>query len=337
MTCVPVGPARPLPGHTSPVRTPPAHGTDAHDTDAGPAVDLVRGPLGGEGRVLVLGSSGRIGTMLRRAWARDAEDVRKAGITFTFQTRHIQPEHPDDLLWDVLHAPPPTDAGPFECMIVLSGIVPRGGADFTLNTAIGTACVAAAAQMGIPAVLLASTSAVYGTDSDLPLREEDPLRPLHDYGRSKRDMEEVCQAQARALGVALCSMRIGNVAGADALLINAAALGPDEKLRLDCFKDGGTPLRSYIGPHSLARVMLSLIAQRTELPAALNIAAPDPVTMGALAQAAQAPVDLQPAQGQAHQHVTLACEALAALHPFDPVASQPAEMIRQWRMLARET
>lgn len=289
-------------------------------------------------RVLVLGSSGRVGMMLRHFWAQNTELLRSANTEFVFQSRNALLSRPDDLLWN-LHDPLPKaviDAAPFDCMIVLSGVVPRPDADFTLNTDIGTACVAAAAQLGISHILLASTSAVYGTYSNMPFTETDPLRPLTDYGRSKRDMEEVCRTLAKAADIALCCLRMGNVAGADALLANGAKLPPGEKLRLEVFRDGGTPVRSYIGPHSLANVMLSLIHKRTQLPNILNIAAPRPVTMHALAQAAGIPLELHHTDDNAHQRVTLACDALTALHPFTPTEDNPDEIVHQWRLISEQ-
>lgn len=287
-------------------------------------------------RVLVLGSSGRIGTMLRHIWTRDGAQDQNDGITFSFQTRRPCAGRSGDLLWDILDPPSRavTDAAPFDCMIALSGVVPKPGADFTLNTVLGSASVAAAARLGIPHVLLASTSAVYGTYSNAPFAEDARLDPQSVYGRSKREMEVACQAQAAAAGIGLCCLRIGNVAGADALLLNGAALAQGARLPLEYFKDGRTPVRSYIGPHSLARVMLSLIRARSRLPSALNIAAPRPVTMGALARAAGIAVDLCPADGEAHQHVTLACDALTGLHGFAPAEAEPSEMVRQWRALS---
>ena len=282
-------------------------------------------------RVLVLGSSGRIGTMLRGCWAVQSDPATE----FTFQTRRADENHPADFLWDVADAPPQVliDAPTFDCMIVLSGVVPRPDADFTLNAAIGTASITAAARLGIGTVLLASTSAVYGTHSDAPFHEEDTPHPLNDYGRSKLEMEATSRDCAQALGIKLCCLRIGNVAGADVLLLNGAALGPSGKLSLDCFTDGGTPVRSYIGPQTLAEVLISLIRARDDLPAVLNVAAPRPVSMLALTQAAEFPVTLTPAQTDRHQHVTLDCSALSALHRFGPSASTPAGIVRQWQRI----
>jgi nucleoside-diphosphate-sugar epimerase len=274
-------------------------------------------------RVLVLGGSGRVGTMLRRVWAHDSADV-----TFTYQTRN--PDATDDMLWDVLHAPVPAQT-PFACMIALSGVVPAPGADLALNTALGVAAVEAAAHLDIPAVLLASSSAVYGSAGNAPFTEDTPLAPVNDYGRAKQEMETACQTRATAAGVHLCCLRIGNVAGADALLRNGAALEVGAKLRLDRFADGGTPLRSYIGPQTLAQVLMSLVTARRGMPPVLNIAAPRPVTMQTLAQAAQLPFDLVPAGSGAHKNITLDCSALTGLHRFSPADSTAREMVRQWQ------
>lgn len=277
-------------------------------------------------RVLVLGSSGRVGRMLRHAWAQDS-----AGLDFIFQTRDPAAAH--DLLWNVLGPLPVTlqQAAPFECMIVLSGVVPKPDADFALNSRIGAASITAAARLGIKTVILASTSAVYGSHQRTPFHEGDPTHPVNAYGTSKLAMETLCQHKAQTLGVRLCCLRIGNVAGADALLRGAGALAEGETLALDMFPDQGTPLRSYIGPQSLAQALCTLVHKRAQVPPLLNMAAPQPVTMRALAQASATPFVLHPAPPTAHQHITLACTALAALHPFDPVESDPDEMVRQWQ------
>lgn len=285
-------------------------------------------------RILVIGSTGRIGTMLRSVWGQNT--AQGTGATFAYQTRHRQNVRGNDPVWDILDPPPTsvTRQAPFDCMIVLAGIVPRAGVDFTLNTTIGQAAVAAASQLGIPRILLASTSAVYGNYSDAPLGEGHRLDPVNDYGRSKHAMEDACLSQAHAAGLDLCCLRIGNVAGADALLLNGVALAQDKTLQLDVFADGGTPLRSYIGPITLGRVLLSLARCTNALPDCLNIAAPHPVTMGALAQAADMPVTLRPTPTGMHQNITLDCTALTALHSFAPAASDPVEMVREWRSVA---
>lgn len=282
----------------------------------------------GHTRALVLGSSGRIGRMLRHSWARDS-----GGIDFTYQTRDPAAAHGTDVLWDVMQELPEAllEAPAFDCMIVLSGIVPKPGADFSLNRELGAAALKAAGQLGIKTVFLASTSAVYGTYQTRAYLEDDPTRPVNAYGQSKLAMEIYCQKQAAALGITLCALRIGNVAGADALLANAQALPPGGRLRLDRFPDQGTPLRSYIGPQTLARVLSVLVHKRKDLPAVLNIATPRPVTMEALARCAAAPFDLVQTRDQGHQYITLECSAVGMLYNFDSIDSDPGEMVRQWQ------
>lgn len=282
-------------------------------------------------RVLVLGATGRVGTLLRRSW--EQETLQDDNVVLTFQTRKTQHARSGDLEWNILDPFPVQnpDAAAFDCMIVLAGVVPGPHADLGLNTPIGQASVNAAAQLKIPRMLLASTSAVYGTHSDAPLAEDALLMPVNDYGHAKRTMEQTCLKQANALGIELCCLRIGNVAGADALVCNGTALDQGETLTLDQFEDGGTPIRSYIGPHSFARVLMSLARTSQPLPNTLNIAAPQPVSMHALAQAAGFPVTLRPAKNSAHQHITLNCTALTKLHRFNPIETQPREIIRQWR------
>ena len=139
-------------------------------------------------------------------------------------------------------------------MIVLAGAV-RG--DLALNAQLTEACCAAAAQAGIGQVLLASSSAVYGVNGGLPCREDTPTHPVNDYGRAKLEAEAVAD-RWRARGLAITALRIGNVAGADALL---GGMRPGEPTRIDRFADGGSPVRSYIGPVTLADVLAKLLGQ----------------------------------------------------------------------------
>ena len=281
-------------------------------------------------RVLIVGGSGRIGRMVRRAWVQTPPH----GIEPVFQTRRPTTDE-QDLLWDPLgdDISALKTAGPFDAMLVLSGVVPKPDADFSLNTDIGLVCGASAAECGIPRVLLASTSAVYGAALARAYCEDDFCAPVNDYGRAKLEMEAACVRQARDLGTELCCLRIGNVAGADVLLINGRALQGDARLQLDRFEDGGTPLRSYIGPATLSRVLAQLMRQDAPLDPLLNIAVPAPITMGDLIAAAAIPFDLRTAPAKAHQNVTLECARLAALYPFGPNDGQPSEMIDQWHQL----
>lgn len=268
------------------------------------------------GRVLVVGASGRVGRMLARAWIQD-------GICPILQ--HRGPPLPFDLpqiAWQPLAEDlPQTGAA---TMIVLAGVV-AGRGDLADNAAIARACLRAAAAAGIGQVLLASSIAVYGSNGGPAFTESAGCAPVNDYGRAKLAMEAEA-APFRARGMAVTCLRIGNVAGADALLLNVAA---GQKVWVDRFADGGGPVRSYIGPRSLARVLAGLVGR--DLPEVLNLAAPEPVAMADLAQAAGAEWDWRVAPATAHARITMDCSLLAGLCGLAAEGSTAAAMVAEWR------
>ena len=274
---------------------------------------------------VLAGASGRVGRMLMRHWRRHPP----AGLRIVPQYRTA---HGDCVVWSPLDGPAPLVAlaraqGGVAGLIVLSGVTPGPGAWLEGNPALAEAAVQAARATGIPRLLVASSSAVYGAGDGTPLHEEAPTAPVNAYGRAKLAAEAVC---ATATDLDLCCLRIGNVAGADALLLNLARATPETPLRLDRFADGAGPLRSYIGPATLARVLETLAVRNGALPARLNIGAPRPAAMQALLDAARAPYTMVPAPPTALQHITLDCSRLASLHDFAAAVSEPASMVAQW-------
>jgi UDP-glucose 4-epimerase len=269
-------------------------------------------------QVLVIGGSGRVGRMLARAWVGDG---LRPVIQYRAAPLGVNLPH---LRWSPGSEPLPL--AKFKAMIVLAGVVPGRG-DLAQNATIAQACLTAAQAAGIGKVLIASSSAVYGVNDGTPFAETDALHPVNDYGRAKRTMEAAL-APFRAQGTQVCALRIGNVAGADALLLNLAAGGV---VQVDQFADGAGPLRSYIGPLTMARVMASLTTQ--VLPEVLNLAAPHPVAMNDLAQAARANWSWHPAPATAHQRITLDCRRLTALCPIDKACSTAQAMVDEWQLL----
>lgn len=221
-------------------------------------------------------------------------------------------------------------------LVMLAGVTPAAGVDeaaLAVNRTLAEACLRAAAECGIGRVLLASSSAVYGVDPQaVAFAETAEPKPISAYGRAKLEMEAVADS-ARAVGLDVCSLRIGNVAGADALLgpLTGRSVDPSAPLRIDAFADGLGPLRSYIGAATLARVLAALASLPTRLPDVLNVAAPDPVRMVALAKAAGWPHVLQPAPTLAVQSITLDCALLNRLCPMSSDDSAPQVMVEQWK------
>jgi nucleoside-diphosphate-sugar epimerase len=137
--------------------------------------------------------------------------------------------------------------------------------------------------------------------------------------------EKAAHALGAARGVAVCALRIGNVAGADAILG-----GWQPGFTLDRFADGTTPRRSYIGPGDLAQALEALIAHPSPLPAALNLTAPGLVAMGDLLKAAGLEYQTRPAPPDALPIVQLETARLARLISLPPPAT-PADLVAQWR------
>ena len=292
---------------------------------------MAQGPLIADRQshhILLTGASGRVGRMLCARWPDVAPDLE-----LTPQYRRDAPA--DALSWTPLDGPGALVAHAQvgqrpDTIIALAGVTPGPGRDLSLNRTIAEATLAAAHDAGVPRVLLSSSSAVYGAGCGTPFVEDAPCAPVNAYGAAKRDMEAACDPW-RARGLDICVLRIGNVAGADALLLNAGRSGPGGAVVIDRFADGGGPVRSYIGPATLAAVLGTLCRHVGPLPPVLNIACPVPVAMADLAGAAGAPYETRPAPPGAHQRIILDCRRLESLHNFAPLDSTATEMVRQWR------
>lgn len=270
--------------------------------------------------LLVVGANGRVGRLLVPAFR-----ALNTVVALTHRGADRMTEDLPEVQWSPLDGPEALAAfvaarSTPRTMLVLAGSTPSTGADMAVNVAVAQACVAAARAVGIGRILLASSSAVYGVGRDTPWAEGDPVDPPAAYGRAKREMEQRCA------GPDVCALRIGNVAGADALLTN-----PNRPLILDQFPDGSGPIRSYIGPQTLARVIVALAQTPQPLPPVLNIGTPKPVAMADLAKAADLPFQWRPAPEQATARLTLDMARLETLVQFHDTDATAPEMIAQWR------
>ena len=276
-------------------------------------------------RILLVGATGRVGRMVLHHW----RAMRPACVEIIEQ--HRDPDRQGGFFWSLQE--PPDDrlaAQRADAIVCLAGVTPGPEADLSLNTLLAEAVLGAAHQAGIRRVLLASSSAVYGVGDGTPFLETDATAPVNAYGEAKLAMEQAC-APWRDAELEVCCLRIGNVAGADALLLNAALAAVEQPLSIDRFSDGGGPVRSYIGVATLADVFCDLATCPEPLPQVLNIAAPGFVLMEDLARAAGAPYGFRAAPAGAHQSITLDCHRLTALHAFADDASDPARMVEQWK------
>jgi UDP-glucose 4-epimerase len=160
-------------------------------------------------------------------------------------------------------------------------VVPESVADplgyYRNNTAKARALLANAVDAGVKRIIFSSTAAVYGDPIRNPVTEDETLKPLSPYGRSKLMVEWMIEDTARAHGLGYAVLRYFNVAGADPAgrsgqstpqathLIKVAcqaALGQCDRLQVfgvDYPTSDGTCVRDYIQVSDLARAHLDAL------------------------------------------------------------------------------
>ncbi len=163
----------------------------------------------------------------------------------------------------------------------LAGVTRGDETALRQNLAMIPALARAAQAASARSILFASTAGVYAPGPD-PAGEEDAPAPPGAYGRAKLLAEQALRDRAHC---PVHVLRIGNVAGADALLGPRPAQSP---IVLDPVpgRDGG-PLRSWIGPRDLAAALAALC--RADLPPVLNLAQDPPLAMADLLDASHLP------------------------------------------------
>ncbi|WP_299298819.1 NAD(P)-dependent oxidoreductase [uncultured Tateyamaria sp.] len=252
--------------------------------------------------LVVLGAGGRLGRLIRDRMPVAARWLTRADA-------------------DVLDVGALTAVlAPGDCVMCLAGVTPAGSGDMQDNVRIAAAVLDAAAAARAGRVFLFSTAAVYGALPG-PLTEDGPIAPLSPYGQAKVDMEHVAATHAHPSTV----LRLGNVAGADAILG-----GWRSGFQLDVLADGTTPRRSYIGPGALARVLATL-AQTPDVPPLMNLAAPGAVAMGDLLDAAGLAWTARPATGNTLANVTLDTTLLCRFTQMKPDDSTAQGIVADWQ------
>ena len=254
-------------------------------------------------RALMLGSGGRVGRLLRAAW--DHPDVQPIW--------HNRQSH-----FDILTHPTALKDAAAEADVIVNfaGVTHHGAQALDdMNVQLARQVLDAA---GDTPVFLLSSAAVYGRPTQ-PLTEDAPLAPASDYGHDKAAME----AMAQGHGARSIILRLGNVAGADALL----GIDRDTYI-LDQFSNGTFPRRSYIGPSVLANVIAQLCLNPKILPPVMNVAAPQAVSMADLLNAADKPWSHRPAPADAIEEVELQTQVLEKHVTMPKDASDPAAIVK---------
>ena len=101
-------------------------------------------------------------------------------------------------------------------------VVPDSVADplgyYRNNTANSRSLIECAVKGGVKQFIFSSTAAVYGNPDNVPVGEDDPVRPMSPYGSSKLMTEIMLRDAGAAHGLPHVILRYFNVAGADPAL-----------------------------------------------------------------------------------------------------------------------
>ncbi len=280
--------------------------------------------------ILVTGASGKLGEVLRRSWAMQPEMV----LNPLWQTR--KNARPGWLRWDMLTAPyvgPSLTGG---CVLHLAGGATPATCSGNDNADLAISALNMARDGGLSHVFVASSAAVYGKAGPDPLDEDQRPIPASVYGFAKARMEQSVMDwhSAHPGGPQITILRIGNVFGSDSLIGDAAT-------RTETVLDpvpgtAGGPVRSYIGPQSLARViaqLCSLAFDRASLPLFLNVSAAPAVAMASLLEAARLPWRFGSPNDAVIPRVELQVRRLYGLVKMPPDAGSAETMAAEWRQV----
>ncbi len=272
-----------------------------------------------KGCALITGAGGRLGPLLRAA--RDANAAMTNG--FLFQSRRPG--------FDVQWSPgSPTHALPrCTALVALWGATTGTAQDLALNAQLVETSAELALEIGAKKVIHLSTAGVYGPG--IAMSEDHPVGQTGPYGQAKIAMEKAVAARRGQDGLSHLCLRLANVVGADSL---EPALSGRTSARVDQFADGRGPMRSYIGASDLLMVIDALLAFPADAwPEVLNVAAPKPVAMEALLEAANRAVTWVPAPSSAIQTVTLDVSRMQALLPHLIFRNSAEDHIADWQCL----
>lgn len=223
-------------------------------------------------RVLVTGAAGRIGRAVMTAMTDDP------GIRVTGSSRHATPPaiplditRPSDVNSTIAEVRPDT-------IVHLAGLVgascetDRERAEAVNVDAVRT-LAASATRAGVRRIVFASTAAIYGDRSALPIAESAPLDPRSAYARTKAAAEDVlCRVASTDDGPEVVILRIFNLWGdefPESLATRALSSGTAEPI---VFWGRQAFIRDYVHLDDVvAGVLLSVTAPLEDACTILNI------------------------------------------------------------------
>lgn len=163
---------------------------------------------------LITGGSGYLGVALARKLEQQGETVR----VFDLERSPLLPGKIEFVKGDVRDPAGLQDALN-DCTVVhhLVGIMPQARASRETMQAVnvdGTSHVLqAASDNGVKRIVFVSSSEVYGRPQRIPINEDDPLKPIGEYGRNKVTAEKLCLDHRGRTGLETVILRPPTIVG----------------------------------------------------------------------------------------------------------------------------
>jgi dTDP-4-dehydrorhamnose reductase len=223
-------------------------------------------------KLLVTGASGFLG----RALVAAAGDAVVAGLTSAVDVRD-----PGAVRTAFASAAPD--------VVIHTAYVQHGPTAHAVN-AEGAGHVAAAAWAVGARLVHVSTDAIFAGDGDRPLREDEPARPVTEYGATKAAAEPLVLAAHPDALLVRTSLLVGGPGHAPSPHEERALAAARGELDLAFFTD---EIRSPIAVDDLAHALLALAA--TDARGPLHLGGPDAVSRLELAELIVAAAGLDPA------------------------------------------
>lgn len=272
-------------------------------------------------KVLVTGSNGRLGRLLRGLWSQNPP----VGWHPIWLGR--EPACDIDHIWEPgvsTHALPHTHA-----ILALWGVVPGLG-NLDDNSRLAEAAMELGKSVGAQHVLHCSSAAVYGAGHSL--KETCFTAPETHYGQSKKAMEDTVESWVKAYpdGPTACLMRLANVVGADSLF---SAMNEPKPMVLDQFSDGSFPCRSYVSVSCFSKAIQGILnCIPSNFPPVVNIAEPDMYSMWDLVRSSGRAVRFQKANRAALTQVGMDVDLLQGMTGA-LTRKTATNLINEWRKL----
>ena len=281
----------------------------------------------GKGKILVLGGSGRIASMMRESWN------FKSSVGVIWQYRkgfdHRQLRTHDSAIFfepTSYTSSIVSKLGKIDTVICLAGVSSGTQAELSLNAHLAEVSLGLSEDLGANRLFYCSSAAVYGQGENLT--ERNAPSPTTDYGQSKLDAERVLSGSKSR--VSIISMRMANALFADSITGQLPLPAQDNSINLDFFPDGKSLRRSYIDSFSLGHIidLLSVIPMPGF--SVLNIASVEVIQINDLLNKLRVPWVANHRSHWSGQNITLSTKLLRGMLSNSNLHSSWAKSLSNW-------